>query len=75
VAAKGLTECWRETAAAKQSNWQLRGLVLGPREANPAIHGAVWYAWATGPKGRHAAGSGPSPEDALLGLALELRRL
>ena len=42
--AKGLTECWREAEAAKPSTWKVRGLALGPREADPAIHGATWVA-------------------------------
>jgi hypothetical protein len=37
--------------AAKPSDWTLRGVVSRPREADPAIRGSGWVAWATGPKG------------------------
>jgi hypothetical protein len=75
MASKGLTECWREAMAAKPSGWELRGLVLGPREADPVIQGRSWFAWAVGPDGRRASGKGESPEDALLALTVQLREL
>ena len=28
--------------------WEIRGVVKGPRQADPAIHGASWTAWAAG---------------------------
>jgi len=46
---KGLTGCWRGAMAAKPSTWAIRGVALGPRDADPAIRGATWTAWATGP--------------------------
>ena len=75
MASKGLTECWREAEAAKPSTWKVRGVALGPREADPAIHGATWVAWATGPKGQRRQGTGDSPQDALVMLAFQLREL
>ena len=74
MAAKGLTETWNETMAALPSDWELRGLVRGPRQVDPLVHGAQWMAWATGPKGERASGNGDSPQDALLALTVELRR-
>ena len=75
MAAKGLTECWREAEAAKPSTWKVRGVALGPREADPAIDGATWVAWATGPKDKRLHGAGDSPQDALVQLALGLREV
>ena len=75
MAGKGLTECWRGAMAAKPSTWELRGVALGPREADPAIHGPTWVAWATGPKGERLQASGDSPEDALLEITVQLRGL
>ena len=75
MASKGLTECWREAEAAKPSTWKVRGVALGPREADPAIEGETWVAWATGPKDKRLQGSGASPQDALVQLALSLREV
>ncbi len=54
--------------AAKPSTWAIRGVALGPREADPAIRGATWAAWATGPHGERLQAHGGSPEEALLAL-------
>ena len=75
MAAKGLTESWNEAMAALTANWELRGLVRGPRQVDPQVHGAQWMAWATAVKGGRASGNGDSPQDALLALTAELRRL
>jgi hypothetical protein len=75
MASKGLTECWRGAMAAKPSDWTLRGVACGPREADPVIHGSAWVAWATGPDGGRLQGSGDSPEDALLALTTALREV
>ncbi len=75
MAGKGLTECWRGAMAAKPSTWAIRGVALGPREADPAIRGATWAAWATGPNGERLQAHGDSPEDALLALTVQLRGL
>ena len=44
--------------AAKPSVWTLRGVVCGPREADPAIRGSGWVAWATGPNAERLQGEG-----------------
>ena len=76
MAAKGLTECWRQAVAAKPSDREIRGLVLGPREVDPQVQGRSWVAWAVGPNGApRASGKGESPEDALMALAVEPKRL
>jgi len=75
MASKGLTKCWREAMAAKPSDWELRGVVLGPREADPAIRGPRWAAWAVGPNGERLQAEADSPHDALTTLALRLREL
>ena len=46
-----------------------------PREADPVIHGRSWVAWAVGPNGAKVSGKGESPEDALLQLTVELKRV
>jgi hypothetical protein len=67
---KGLTESWRAAEAARPPEWQLAGVVRGPREADPKIHGDDWVAWAKGPHaGERVQGDGDSPEAALLNLA------
>jgi hypothetical protein len=43
-------------------------MVKGPRQADPAIHGATWTAWATG-DGQRAGGHGGSAEHAMADLA------
>ena len=75
MAAKGLTELWNGAMAAKPSDWTLRGVVCGPRQADPAIHGSSWVAWVTGPNGERLQGDGPSPHDALATLTVLLRGL
>ena len=76
VAAKGLTECWRDAWAAKPSDWRLMGVVCGPREVDPSIHSAEELcAWAKGPKGERLEGRGSGPHDALLALTVKLKEL
>ena len=75
MASKGLTEAWRGAMAAKPSDWTLRGVVCGPREVDPNIHGSGWVAWAVGPDRERVSGDGASPEDALLALTVQLREL
>ncbi len=47
--------------AAKPSGWTLRGVVCGPRWADPVINGSGWVAWATGPNSARLQGDGESP--------------
>ncbi len=75
MASKGLTELWNGAMAAKPSDWMLAGVVCGPREVDPAIHGSGWLACATGPNGQRLQGSGGSPHDALVALTVLLKRL
>jgi hypothetical protein len=52
------------------------GVVRGPRETDPKIHGDSCVAWAKGPHaGERVQGEGDSPEEALLDLASRLRTL
>lgn len=75
MAAKGLTETWNGAMAAKPSDWTLRGVVCGPREADPAIQSSGWVAWATGRNGERLQGDGECPHDALSSLMVQLRGL
>ena len=75
MAAKGLTEAWRGAEAAKPSDWTIRGVVLGPREVDPAVRGPRWAAWAAGPNGERLQAEAESPHDALMALAVRLREL
>jgi len=75
MANKGLTSARAAHGPAKPSTWAIRGVALGPREADPAIRGATWAAWATGPHGERLQAHGDSPEDALLALTVQLRGL
>ncbi len=75
MAAKGLTESGYGAMAAKPSDWTLRGVVCGPRWADPLINGSGWVAWATGRNGERLQGDGESPHDALYALTVQLRGL
>jgi hypothetical protein len=70
-----LTKAWTSVDAALPRGWTMRGVVLGPREADPVIRSESWTAWARGPNGERAEGSGDYPEQALKLLAAELRRI
>ena len=75
MASKDLGKLWNAAMAAKPSDWTLRGVVCGPRWADPVIHGSRWAAWATGPNGERLQGDGPSPHDALTAMTVQLRGL
>jgi hypothetical protein len=47
--------------------WDLMGVVRGPREVDPKITAASWVAWARGPDGERVEGRGESAEEALDG--------
>jgi hypothetical protein len=73
---KGLTEAWTAAEAARPTEWHVMGVVRGPREADPKIHGDEWVAWGKGPHaGERVQGDGDSPQAALLDLANRLRTL
>lgn len=75
----GLSKAWTEASGALPLGWELRGLVLGPRVADPAIDGPHWVAWARAKEGSKdeelppAEGSGDTPHQALNDLAKRLR--
>lgn len=77
----GISKAWIEAEAALPREWELRGLVLGPRVADPAIDGPRWVAWARAKEGSQdealppAEGSGDSPHRALNALARVLREM
>jgi len=76
VPSKGLTEAWLAAETARPREWDVMGVVRGPREANPKINGHDWVAWAKGPHaGERVQGEGGSPQEALLDLANRLRTL
>jgi hypothetical protein len=70
-----LTQSWTRAEASKPHGWTLRGVVLGPREADPVIRSETWVAWARGPNGERVEGQGDNPEQALGDLANKLRPL
>ena len=62
--------------AAKPSDWNVMGVLCGPREVDPAVHSAdEWCVWARGPNKERVEGRGPSPRDALTTLALRLKEI
>lgn len=77
----GLNKAWIEAEAALPREWELRGLVLGPRLADPEIDGPHWVAWARANVGSKDEGSPPvegkgeSPHQALNNLAKQLREM
>jgi hypothetical protein len=76
-----MSKAWTAAEASLPNGWELRGLVLGPRVADPAIDGAHWVAWARAKEDSKdaslppAEGSGESPDQALNDLAERLRKL
>jgi hypothetical protein len=73
---EGLTKAWRAAEAACPAEWQVVGVVRGPREAVELMATPDWVAWARGPHGgERVEGQGASPEAALRDLAERLRTL
>jgi hypothetical protein len=70
-----LTKAWTSVEAVLPRGWDMTGVVKGPREVDPVIHGESWLAWARGPDGERVEGSGDYPEQAVKLLAAELRRI
>ena len=60
--------------AAARRGWEIRGVVKGPRQADPVIHGATWTAWAAG-DGQRVEGHGDTAEEAMADLANQLRAI
>ena len=70
----GMTKYWTSASAQLPNGWELRGVVKGPRQVDPVIHGSTWTAWAAG-DGRRVEGHGDSAEDAMADLANRLRAI
>jgi hypothetical protein len=70
-----LTRAWTSVEAALPRGWRMMGVVRGPRATDPEIEGQWWLAWACGPKGERAKGTGPFPQYALGLLAADLLRI
>jgi hypothetical protein len=71
---------WVAAEAACPLGWTLRGVVRGPREVDPAIHGKSWVAWAEPEEHRPDGppvieGKGESALQAVQNLANELRAI
>ena len=62
--ARALTDAWTRAEASKPAGWRLMGVVRGPREVDPVIRSESWLAWAVGPNGERAEGTGSYPEQA-----------
>ena len=79
----GMSKAWTHASAALPLGWQLRGLVKGPREADPQITSEEWVAWARPDPDtelpRHVPpsveGYGQTPAQALNALTRRLREL
>lgn len=75
MARRDLTAAWTAAEAALPDGWLLKGVVLGPRVADPAIGDAQWVAWArSSENGEAISGHGATAVDALHRLADELGR-
>jgi hypothetical protein len=70
----GMSKHWTAASAQLPHGWELRAVVKGPRQADPAIHGATWTAWAAGDVQR-VEGHGDTAEDAMADLANLLRAI
>ena len=75
-----LARAWRQAQEALPAGWALRGVVRGPREADPQIRSASWVAVARPERPRRdqppvLEGRGATPEEALIELVVELRTL
>jgi hypothetical protein len=70
----GMSKHWTAASAQLRQGWEISGVVNGPREADPAIDGATWTAWAAG-KDQRVEGHGETAEDAMANLANNLRAI
>jgi hypothetical protein len=70
----GRSKHWTAASAQLPQGWELRGVVKGPRQADPAIHGSTWTAWAAG-DGQRVEGHGETAEEAMADLANQLRAI
>jgi hypothetical protein len=70
----GLTWSWIAAMATLPPEWELMGVVRGPREVDPKIQSASWVAWARSPDGERVEGRGESAEHALDDLTNAMRK-
>jgi hypothetical protein len=42
----GMSKHWTAASAQLPQGWEISGVVKGPRQADLAIHGLTWTAWA-----------------------------
>jgi hypothetical protein len=75
VAAGKLTQAWAKASAALPLEWELKGVIQAPREVDPVIRSSSWLAFARGPNGERAEGTGSDPIQALLALAESLAKI
>jgi hypothetical protein len=71
---KGLTQSWIAAMATLPPEWQMMGVVRGPREVDPKIQSDSWVAWARGPDGERVEGQADSAEGALDDLTNAMRK-
>jgi hypothetical protein len=71
---RGLTQSWNAAMATLPPEWQMMGVVRGPREVDPRISSDSWMAWARGPDGERVDGQADSSEGALDALANAMRK-
>jgi len=72
----GMSKYWTSAMAMlpRGGDWELRGVVRGPRQADPVIHGSTWTAWAAC-DGQRVEGHGDTAEEAMADLANQLRAI
>ena len=71
----GMSKYWTTASAMlPRGDWEVRGVVKGPRQAEPAIHGSTWTAWAAG-DGQRVDCHGNTAEEAMADLANQLRAI
>ena len=70
----GMSKHLTTAPAQLPQGWEICGVVKGPRQAEPAIHGSTWTAWAAGDDER-IEGHGDTAEEAMADLANQLRAI
>ena len=70
----GMSKYWTQASALLLNGWEIRGVVKGPRQADPTINGSTWTAWAAG-GGQRVEGHGDTAEEAMADRANQLRAI